>query len=92
METWIVADGDALAGYYGQGFQGDALPQRQDLEIESRYNVRKALTRATRDTGKAVIHKIHHAADLLGRLDSRIVRRRCRSCDRLFATLDQSLP
>ena len=28
METWIVADLDALAGYYGQGFNAGALSSR----------------------------------------------------------------
>ena len=27
MEAWIVADGEALGGYYGQGFRLSALPR-----------------------------------------------------------------
>jgi hypothetical protein len=29
METWIVADPDALLAYYGQHFRGNALPRRR---------------------------------------------------------------
>lgn len=92
METWIVADADALAGYYGQGFRRAVLPRRSDLEHEPKGSVAKALNNATRHTGKGTYHKIHHGADLLARLDSRTVRSRCPNCDRLFATLDHQLP
>lgn len=37
METWLVADRDALAKYYGQGFQRKALPNRQNLEKEKKW-------------------------------------------------------
>jgi len=92
METWIAADASALAGYYGEGFQCAELPKRQDLELESRYNVTKALRRASRDTGKGRFHKIQHAGDLLKLLDHQTVRSRCPSCERLFTTLDRSVP
>lgn len=92
METWIVADVDALANYYGQGFRDAALPQRNDLETEPKASVVTALHNATRKTRKGPYHKIHHASDLLKRLAPHTVRKRCRSCDRLFATLEHALP
>ena len=66
--------------------------RREDLELEPKRRLVTALNTATRNTRQGAYHKIHHAADLLRRLDSRTVRNRCPSCDRLFVTLDQALP
>ena len=49
METWIVADHDALRAHFGQGFQLSALPQRDDLERRARDEVLAKLMHATRD-------------------------------------------
>ena len=88
METWIVADQEALADYYGQGFNAGSLPSRQDLEQEPKAQVEKALRNATRRTRKRTYHKIKHASELLGRIDPARVRARCPSCKRLFEALD----
>jgi hypothetical protein len=87
METWIVADPDKVAAYYEQGFVKSALPRAQDLEGVEKERIYDALKRATAKTQKGEYHKIKHAADLLEEIDPAIVRRRCPSCDRLFATL-----
>ena len=89
---WKLACVDALASYYGRGFRAAALPRREELELEPRERLATALNKATRNTRRGAYHKIHHASDLLKRLDSPTVRSRCPSCDRLFATLDQALP
>ena len=87
METWIVADPEALAAYYGQRFQANALPSRRNLEEEDKTAVASALNRATERTQKGRYQKIRHAADLLVRIDPAKARARCRHCERLFATL-----
>ena len=87
METWLVADGDALSAYYGRGFHANALPSRRDLEEEDKPAIAKALDRATRRTIKGHYRKIRHAADLLERIDPAKARERCRHCERLFDTL-----
>ena len=89
METWIVADPEALARYYGQGFNVGKLPQQRDLEQEPKTSVENALKDATRRTGKGVYHKIRHASELLKRLDQARVKERCPHCKRLFEELDQ---
>ena len=53
MEAWIVADPDALAAYYGQGFRASALPSRPNLEEEDKDDILSALQRAIQNTGKA---------------------------------------
>lgn len=87
METWIAADPEALAAYYGQGFRANALPSRRDLEKEDKTALAAALNQATGRTRKGRYHKILHAADLLARIDPAKPRARCRHCDRLFDIL-----
>ena len=65
METWIVADADALAAYYEHGFQPSALPRAQNLEDVPKDDIARGLNRATEHTKKGRYHKIHHARDLL---------------------------
>jgi Domain of unknown function (DUF4276) len=84
MEAWIVADREALAGYYGQHFRKNALPATQNLETLSKVAIADALARSTQKTRKGVYHKTRHGGDLLKRIDPQIVRRRCPACDRMF--------
>ena len=91
METWIVADPQTLADYYGQGFQANVLPSRLDLEDEDKTTVENALKRATRETQKGEYHKIRHASELLNRMNSENVQQRCRHCERLFDLLGRAI-
>lgn len=82
METWIVADPEGMAFYYGKGFRRGALPQRGDLEAEPKVELYDKLARATRDTSKgeysaAANAKIRHASKLLATIDPRKVAARC---------------
>ena len=43
METWFVADPDALAEYYDQGFNRNALPRRENLEDEPKTQIYAAM-------------------------------------------------
>ncbi len=92
MEAWIVADPNALAKYYGQGFQKNALPRRQNLEQENKVDIARALDRATQKTQKGKYQKIQHARHLLQRINPAIVRKRCPHCHRLFETLPELIP
>ena len=87
METWIVADSEALAGYYGQGFNENALSDRTNLEEEPKANVERTLNQATERSRKGRYHKIRHASDLLRRIDAERVQARCPHCRRLFDVL-----
>ena len=91
METWIIADADAVARYYEQHFQKSALPRVRNLEGVEKVSIYNALKQATPKTQKGEYQKIRHAAALLARIDSAIVRRRCPSCDRLFVTLAHAI-
>lgn len=91
METWIVADPEALADYYGQNFAAGALPRADNLEAVSKREVARALKNATEGTSKGAYHKTRHAGDLLALIDPAKARRRCPRCDRLFRTLDHAI-
>ena len=91
MEAWLVADGDALAHYYGQGFRGNALPATPDLESVSKREIEKALQTATRAPTKGRYAKIRHASQLLQRIKPERVRERCASCGRLLDFLRVTL-
>ena len=87
MESWIVADVEALAAYYGQRFRRNALPKNNNLEQAAKLDVASALVKATRATQKGEYQKIRHAGDLLRRIDPMLVRGRCPHCDRMFVEL-----
>jgi len=89
METWIIADTDAVATYYSQHFLKTALPRDQDLERVGKEQIYGSLQHATLKTQKREYRKIRDAAALLGLIDPVIVRRRCPSCDRLFTAVTQ---
>lgn len=91
MESWLVADPDALARFYGKDFQRSALPSPGDVERLSKQVIEDALKRATKGTQKGAYHKLHHGPELLGRLDSARVRKAAPHCDRLFTTLERYL-
>jgi len=53
METWIVADRDALTKHYGSKLQESALPPLVNLESRYRQDIQNDLSRATRNCSNA---------------------------------------
>ena len=76
METWFLADVEALAGYYKQGFNRNALPKSKELEQVAKPDVLAALKAATRQTQKGRYQK-WHGLELLGLLDRKKLVGRC---------------
>ena len=91
METWIVADPEALRAYYGQHFNETALSRGSDLEDIPKEDIARSLDRATERTRKGRYHKIGHARDLLKRIDVEKVKSRCSHCRRLFEVVGKVL-
>lgn len=87
METWLIADLEAVQAYYGRNFKANSLPRHRDLEQVPKQDVSSGLERATAQTQKGRYHKITHASELLARIDPEKVKVRCWHCERLFDTL-----
>ena len=87
MESWFLADRDALKKYYKQGFREGRLPGNQNVERISKSDVVIGLAKATRHTAKKKYHKTQHAPALLSSLDVDKVRSNAPSCNRLFHSL-----
>ncbi len=77
METWLLADADAMSRYYGQGFHRKSMPERLNLEQEPKADVQSKLDAATRPTQKGIYHKVDHASQLLALIDPDLVQKRC---------------
>ena len=68
MESWFLADREALGAYYRQGFRDSSLPQNPRIEEAGKDDVLNGLEQATRDTSKGRYNKGNHSFDLLARL------------------------
>jgi hypothetical protein len=91
MESWFLADPDALARFYGQQFGGKQIPARKNVEEVPKPEVEAALKNATAKTQKGEYHKIRHGPQILESLDPDRVRKRAPHCERLFEKLDEAL-
>lgn len=87
MEAWVIADLDALARFYGQGFNPNPIPRQHDVEMVDKISLEQDLQLATRDTQKGEYHKIRHGPKILALIDVAKVRSRARHCERLFSFL-----
>jgi hypothetical protein len=91
MEAWFLADADALAAYYGNGFQRNAIRDTADIERIPKADVMGRLNRATRNTAKGQYHKVKHAPYLLEKLDNQRVQDRSNQCRLLFRSVRAKL-
>jgi Domain of unknown function (DUF4276) len=89
MESWFIADPDALAQYYGQRFHRGSLPRRTDIEQLSKADVFRALENATRMTLKGQYHKTQHGFELVERIDPGLVRAASNHAERLLNVLER---
>ena len=70
MEAWFLADKDCLIAYYGNGFNQNALPARQDIENIAKNDVLNGLKNATRSgVSKGEYGKGQHSFDILAQID-----------------------
>jgi hypothetical protein len=90
MEAWFLADGEALEGYFAQGFRRNALPNRTDVENIPKPDIFTALKRATCDcVPKGEYQKGVHSFEVLATLDPDKVAQASPYARRLFDTLKQ---
>jgi len=89
MESWFLADVDAVAEYYGQHFHRASLPRNSDIEQVGKSVVYSSLDSATKRTQKGSYHKTKHGFDLLERIDPKRVRAASRHAERLLTVLQR---
>ena len=70
MEAWFLADRYTLAAYYGNDFNQNALPARQDIENIAKDDISNGLKNATRSCiPKGQYGKGQHSFDILAQID-----------------------
>ena len=87
MESWFLADMDALAAFFGDGFNRGALPRRPDVENVSKGDLARGLRRATRPSSKGEYHKGRHSFEILATVDPERVVAASPHAKRLIHTL-----
>jgi hypothetical protein len=91
MEAWFLADKDALARYYGDGFKASALPGNLKIEEIPKLDVMSGLAAATKATNKGSYHKTRHGFDLPERIDPFLVTRASPHADALIKAIGAKL-
>ncbi len=88
MEAWFLADKDALASYYGDGFNENSLPRRVEVERVSKRDIERGLNMATRQGDrKGAYHKSRHSFAILAELNPDKVTEASPHAKRLITTL-----
>jgi hypothetical protein len=92
MESWFLADKQALAGYYREGFREEALPQNPKIEKIPKKLVMdglKAANKASKTKGE--YHKTRHGFDILGLIDPNKVTKASLFASKLIETLREKV-
>lgn len=87
MESWFLADIDALKNFYGNEFKENKLPKTQNIEKVGKVEVETKLKGATKNTKKGEYHKIHHGSEILQTVNPRKVRDAASFCNKLFEVI-----
>lgn len=87
MESWFLADMEALVKYYGPKLQRATLPNNPNVEQVAKSDVLGGLTGATKHTRKGRYHKTKHAAALLSAVSPEKVIRAAPFCKNLFSVI-----
>ncbi len=90
METWIVADREALKAHFKQKFEEGALPALHDLEQRHRYDVLSKLEHATRNCSNPFT-KGNCSFEVISKLNPAVLRRHLPSFRRLEQILKEKL-
>jgi hypothetical protein len=95
MENWFLADKEALAEFFGQGFQSSALPANPKVEEISKADVFVGLEQATKAVkavkSKGRYGKGAHSFAILARIDPAKVKTAAPYAMRLFQYLNRTV-
>ncbi len=92
METWIMADQDALHAFYGAALNKNALLPAYELESRERHVVQQTLENATRSCGNDKMYrKGKRSFRILGELNPAVLEKHLPHFAHLVATLAKLL-
>ena len=92
MESWFLADKEALSGYFGRGFRETALPAHGNIEEIAKADVLTGLKNATHKCAtKSQYDKGQHSFDILARLEPERVSERSPRAKQLLTTIRQAV-
>ena len=91
MESWFLADPDALKSFYGRDFREGSLPANRRIEEISKQDVERGLKHASRYTKKGDYYdnKAKHSFAILAVLNPAKVRCKSRYADRFLSELER---
>ncbi len=89
MESWLIADREALRSYYGQGFNENSIPKNYNVEDVEKARLEPALKEASKKTTKRKYHKINHDPQILGKIDPQKVSKSSQHCKQLLDKLTE---
>ncbi|MDQ3179262.1 MAG: DUF4276 family protein [Acidobacteriota bacterium] len=89
MESWFIADVDALKKFYGQGFNSNAIPKNSNVETIAKSRVESSLKTAILKTNKSEYHKIVHGAKLLELINPQKICEAAPHCRELFKIITE---
>ena len=82
-EAWLLADGEALRDYFGQGFNESRLPGQTNPEHIPKGELESTLRAASADCRRQYA-KGTISFEILGRVNAAVVESRCRHAKALF--------
>ena len=91
METWFLADVDALKNHFGNDFKESKLRKNKKVEEIAKDDVLNSLKEATKDGKKGGYHKIQDGAKLLELINPNKVREAAPHCRRLFEIISAQI-
>jgi hypothetical protein len=91
MEAWFLADPATLKRHFGGNFDDRKLPPPTQAESRTKQDINGVLKKATANTPAREYRKLRDGVELLKCLNPAEVRKHCRWCDRLFATLERTI-
>lgn len=87
METWFIADREALRKFFHGGWRENAVPQWPDLERMEKSRIFLALAAATAECGRKRYSKGSLSFDILRVIDPNVVMQHCPSARKLIERL-----
>lgn len=91
MESWFLADVEAVATYYNQGFNRKHFPvQGQNVETIDKADVYSRIENAIRACSKNTYSKGRHSFEILGRIDPEKIKAASKWAERFFETLSKN--